>query len=785
MCDSNDLLGPGDIAQPLKGQKLETIVVTAQRRSESLQKAAVPVTAVSGSEITNRSVTTISDLGRLVPAVQIESGAGSYTGVSLRGVATTSLNAFADPAIAVNMDGIYLPRPTSMQGLFYDIDRVEVLKGPQGTLYGRNATGGAINVISKAPVLGELGGDLSAEGGTYNLVNVTGDMNVPLSDHAAARGAFQIVDRGGYFSDGTSDEKRQSGRLSLKLEPNDTLSIVVRGDYTHVGGKGSGATAFCLDGLPVTPSGNPNTPGKACPPTGAFYSSDPYTGVIQQAPGIYPAVLPVWTNNDAIPDAFIPAQPLSNKQFQDFNMWTVSAQMDWRVLGGTLTLIPAYRSEDINYLSSAGFELAEANRTQQETIEARFASNVDQPFRYVVGAYYLNDLHKGYAAYDAQNLIVPPTVGIFPPAPNTQLQHTDNTGWTTAVFGQATYALTSTFRLVAGARYTYEEKKTNSDDGAVPFYIPVGGAVPPLGPAVTAPNGYLLSPPVGGIPVLFKTTGDKNWNSTNWKAGVEWDVAPQSLLYANYSTGFKSGGFYFSPIPGANTYKPERLEAYTVGSKNRFFDNRLQLNLEAFYWIYHDQQVATLALIPPFIIFPEQNAKKATIEGGEVEVEYLVTPNTQLSADVQYTYGKYDNFTLISAFPAAGCSVISPGPPLTLDCSGNHLLNSPDWTIVAGLQHTFPLANGAEIVADVNTRYELPRLSGYNAYQRIDGNTRTNLSVTFNSADKHWSVEGYVNNLEDDAVPVVIGQSVNFIPGLYTASLRPPRTYGGRIAVHF
>ncbi len=130
---------------------LQEIVVTAERRSESLQKVAVPVTAVSGSEITNRSVTTISDLGRLVPAVQIESGAGSYTGVSLRGIATTSLNAFADPAIAVNMDGIYLPRPTSMQGLFYDIDRVEVLKGPQGTLYGRNATGGAINVISKAP----------------------------------------------------------------------------------------------------------------------------------------------------------------------------------------------------------------------------------------------------------------------------------------------------------------------------------------------------------------------------------------------------------------------------------------------------------------------------------------------------------------------------------------------------------------------------------------------------------------------------------------------------------
>jgi iron complex outermembrane receptor protein len=644
--------GQGTDASRTARGSIPQITVTAQRRSESLEKAAIPVTAVRGVDLAARGVTSIANLGQLVPAVQINAGAGPYNGVSLRGVATTSLNAFADPAIAINMDGIYLPRPTSAQGLFYDINRVEVLKGPQGTLYGRNATGGAINIISNAPVLGEFGGDLSAEGGSYSLFNMTGDLNVPVTDQAALRGAFQIVSRSGYFSDGTSDEKRQSGRLSLKYEPNDSLTLTVRGDYTHLGGKGTGATAYCLDGLPVTIS-NPNTPGKSCPPTGAFYGK-PFTGITQQAPAIYPAVLPVWTNNDGVPDAFIPAQPLSGKPFQDIDMYTISAQLDWQVLGGTLTLIPAYRNEDVDYLSEGGFELRETSQTQQETLEARFTSGGSGPLQYVLGAYYLNDDSTGAAEYDGQNLIVPPTVGIFPPAPNIQLQHTDNTDWTSAAYGQGTYSLTKSFRLVAGLRYTYEEKTTNSNDGAVPYYIPLPGAVPPAGPAVVTSNGYLVSPPVGGIPIYFTTVGNKDWSATNWKAGFEWDVAPNSLLYANYSTGFKSGGFYFSPIPGANSYKPERLYAYTVGSKNRFFDDRVQLNLEAFYWDYKNQQVATLALIPPFVIFPEQNAKKATIEGGEVEFQAAITPTLLFNTDIQYTYGHYDDYTLISAFPAAG-----------------------------------------------------------------------------------------------------------------------------------
>jgi iron complex outermembrane recepter protein len=166
-------------AQESPGGALEEIVVTAQRRAESLQRAAIAVSVVTGDELASRGVTQVSDLTQLVPALRADAGVGPYNAMGIRGVATTALNAFADPAIAVNLDGVYLPRPWSAQALFFDIERVEVLKGPQGTLYGRNATAGAINVVSRAPDAEAFAADVSLELGNYDLRNASGGLNFP------------------------------------------------------------------------------------------------------------------------------------------------------------------------------------------------------------------------------------------------------------------------------------------------------------------------------------------------------------------------------------------------------------------------------------------------------------------------------------------------------------------------------------------------------------------------------------------------------------------------------
>ena len=729
---------------------LAEVVVTAERREQSLQRTAVPVTAVSGQELTKRNIVSMDQLTQVVPALQAQQGTGPYTSVIVRGITTAVVNVFGDPSVAVNMDGVYLARPTSLHGLFYDLDRVEVLKGPQGTLYGRNATGGAVNLVSRQPTY-SLGGDLMAEYGNYNEFVSSGDLNVPLAKTLAARVAFQTVRHDGYFSDGTGDEDQQAVRLSLRADPTETLKLLLRADYAHEDDRGQGATAYCSVASPAPV----NSVGAPCPATGGFYGPSPWTSIVAQSHALTPPGL----------------VPLPDTAFNKGTHWGVSEETDWKVLEGTLTFLPAFRSDDVDYLSPvAGGMIREIEHSHQTSAELRFASRTDQPLRYILGGYIFNGATSGNAVYDAQ------TAGVNP------VQALSVSDFTYAVFGQATWAVTSRLRLAGGVRYTYERKKTNSQNAIYTYFTPQA-----------AP----LVPPTAFQVFGFPTVGSKSWDQTNWKAGIEFDVAPKSLLYANVSTGFKAGGFYFNPIPGApNTYDPEKVTAYTVGLKNRFFDDRVQLNLEAFDMEYTGQQIATLlfAQLGPALIpyFPNQNSGKARIRGGEVEGQFLVTPNTLLSGDVQYIDAKYKSLVYQSGVPAPVCpsTLVPPpnGPVFSIDCSGRPELMTPEWTINLGAEQTFPLSGGADLVLGVNTRHETERYTNlsYAPFTVAPGYWRTNATLTFNTADRRFSVTGFVNNIENKAEPEGIGTGLNF-PGipLLPVTLKPPRTFGVRVGAHF
>jgi iron complex outermembrane recepter protein len=342
------------------------------------------------------------------------------------------------------------------------------------------------------------------------------------------------------------------------------------------------------------------------------------------------------------------------------------------------------------------------------------------------------------------------------------------------------------FRATAGARYTFEQKKTGSRLDITPFFQPLIDPTPALG----APE------------VLTNDTQD--FNATNWKAGVEWDVTPTSFLYANAGTGFKSGGFFFN-VPGdpqGNTYKPENVTAFTVGSKNRFFQNRLQINAEAFQLNYKDQQIAILGVnAVGLVIFPQQNAGQATIRGAELDTQFLATENTLLSLNLQYVDAQYDDFVYraaLSANPVAAqagtaCPVTNGTPTLnpalavyTLDCSGRQSLQTPDWVVNAAIQQTFSLGSGARLVANLSSRYEDARATSitYLPYTIVPSYTRTNLSLTYHTPQDGWTVSAYVNNIENDDVVSVAGTSSGHVNFLF-ADLKPPRTYGARVGVHF
>jgi iron complex outermembrane receptor protein len=804
---------PSPSATPTDEVGIKEIVVTAQRRGESLQHAALAVTAVTGDDLKSRGAGNLTDITRMVPAVQIDAGAGPFTTFALRGVQSSALNAFGDPAVAVSIDGMYLPRPTSHIGLFYDIERVEVLKGPQGTLYGRNTVAGVVNLITRAPQFDDLGGDITLEAGSYDLKKATGALNVPLSDKAAFRAAFEIVDRDGYFSDGTGDDKHEAARVQLRLAPTDRLEILLRADYAHLGGRGSGGTAWCI----------PTTPGRPdCSPSGEFYG-DPFTSVTEQAPTIMADAVAgglsntfqtpggifwgVYNNFDFVPDAFVPIDTLTANTGIDDTNWSISAQVDWSVLGGTLTFIPTYRDESVDFVSTAvGATLAETNQTKQYTAELRFVSDPARRLNYILGAYYYKDTHPGLAKYDGQGIAAPPVpaggpLGLIYTAPNIQLQRTNNKAWSLAAFANATYSVTDTFRVTGGLRYTHDEKSTDSTVSAVNYFVPNFGATFVNGPGVTDAAGNLILPdnsagpnvmyPIGGIPATYSTVASKSWDNWSWKAGIEWDIRADSLLYATASTGYKAGGFFFSPPGTPNSYEPEKLTAYSLGLKNRFLDRRLIVNMEAFYWKYRDQQVGFLQFRGPFIALPQQNAEQATIKGVELETQFLATPSTLLRANLQHSDAKYDKYTPVVAFisPPAGCSVVSPDPinpglNSIYDCSGLPLVQSPRWTATFGIQQTISLGSSGDLVLSVDSKYESERLGGFNVWQRIDGNTRTDASITYQAPGGGWSVQGYVNNIENDAVPIGVMPAFNNTP-IYGTGVRPPRTFGVRVSADF
>jgi len=713
---------------------LGVIIVTAQRRSEDVQRAALSITAITGDALQRQGVNNTEAIAQATVGLEVQPSSGPYTTFSIRSVSSLAGNAFAESTVAVNNNGVYLATPTTFRGLYYDLDRVEVLKGPQGTLYGRNATAGAINIITKRPEF-ELGGYVAATVGNYDHLDFSGAINVPLGDKVAFRLAGQRAKHDGYMSIGTSDEDVQAARATLLFEPTSDLSIQITGDWSHEGGMGAGAT-LRTDCARVGKSGS----------KGCFVADDPYTDVADLTSYYTTAGIARQTDHP----------------FLDSDYYGIGLNADLTTGIGTFSLVAGYRKSDVSYVTTGtSWQLRETQHPEQKSVELRLASLPGQRFQYVFGGYLLDT--EMHARANGES----PTRGTFSD------QHTNLSGWTGALFTQLTYGLTDTFRLAGGLRYTYEKKNSDSQR----FNISTVGPDPVI-PAV---------PP--GAPLTI-VKGSQSWNEVNWKAGFEFDAGPSSLIYANVSTGFKAGGFFYGP-PGADRFEPEEVTSYVLGTKNRFLDNRVQLNAEAFYLDYTNQQVSFVKLVGPASTLVTENAGKSHVYGAEVEGQFLPADNTRIGLAVQYLKAKYDEFTYITlAPPPAGsdCTVTPGVPQATVDCADVVPLNSPEWTIKGDIEQTIPLGNGGRIVADASVRYE-------DNYQTDisfipvglgGGTARVNVGLSYIAPDDRFSIMAYVDNLTD-VVTVsaqTMSSSYNVFP-YFGSRLLAPRTFGVRAQVNF
>lgn len=718
-----------DTAQQPATGSLEEIVVTAEKREAILQKSALTIQVLSGDSIQRSGIRQASDLQTVIPGLTIGVG-GDNDQIFIRGVGSFAYSPISTPGVAFNVDGVYVGRPDGLGSVFYDVSRVEVLKGPQGTLYGRNANGGSINLITNDAKLGEDSAYVATEFGNYSLVHVNGAANAAIGDTSALRVAFNIVRRDGYLSDGTDDDVESAGRLRYKFQPNDAFSLTFNTDYAQLGGRGGGSVW-----LPRPPSANP-------------WDATTSSG------------------SNAYLHSILPLGPLVADQepdsSQDSSFFNTSAELDWDVGIGKLTLLPAFRYSDTDSLNRIGFRYGQALRADQKSLETRLG-NTSEMQSWVVGAYFFDEDVRGTSnVYEGDAL-------------QYYLIHYVPTTKASAAFGQTTIHPREDLRLIAGARYTREHDT-------------LSGAI-----------DNLAADPIS---VLEEFGGDKTFSGSNYKAGIEYDVAPASMIYLTYSTGFKAGGFSQTVAP-LNVYQPEKLDSLELGSKNRFFGNRLQVNWTAYQWKYKDIQdqrvnfdrLGNINLIT-------YNSGDATIAGGTVDLIGKMTEADTLSVLAEYANSHYSSYWFQEPAPvfqpaSSGCSItgpyapgaripyssagyttnIDPTPIVVGNCAGFQVARVPLWSGTVGAAHVVDLPGSASLRASAQMHFvgaewlniDFIPAEREKSYEVFDAD------LTYTAT--RWSLGVFGRNLGNRAY-YTGGIQQPFVAGLFAANIGPPRTYG-------
>jgi iron complex outermembrane recepter protein len=695
-------------ASPETG-RLADVNVTAQKIAQPSSKTPISLTAVTGEDLRTAGATTAVGLTNLIPNVQIAPGTSGSTDISIRGIGSTNTTEVGDPATAFNIDGVYLGRPQSAGATFYDLERVEVLRGPQGTLYGRNATAGAVNLITNKPGK-TFAGEANLGIGNYGLYSFEGLLNVPVSDKFAVRAVMSSSSRNGYLNTTSAANGFDKNR-----DDADNLSARIHGLVTF------NADTKLL--LTVDTSRNKGA-GPGTVPINTFLNK---SGAEQRTS---------LTN--------------ANEGRRDDSSNGFSAEFTAQTAVGAFTYLGAYRTFDRNNLSSTNATTSLTDsKFSQTSHELRLASSGKSDLTWVAGLYLFNE--KGNIDATFTN---PALANQFGPGnPGVRFIQDPVKSKSTAVFGQATYSVTSELRLTAGLRTTSDEKSRD-------------GRTTNLAATFNSPA------------LVNKAKVD--YNQTTWKLGADYDLAKNVLVYANAATGYKAGGYFDgSNAAGDNTYRPELLTALEAGIKGRFLDNRLRLNAAVFSYDYKDLQISYVAVNPlsNTIGTITTNAAKAKNRGLELEAKLAVSDSGTVNVALGLLNAKYGSFV----FPAIA------GRPVAINLEGEKLDKAPSATLTLGYTHDWTLDSGAAVTAYIGSRYSSSyKLSNFAVLTPIQYTqpsfTRTDVSVTYTAPGEKWYAQGYARNLENRNVAT--GFAFSSLTGS-NFSLADPRTFGIRAGVKF
>lgn len=594
---------------------LEDIVVTARRVQERLQDAPIAVTALSAASLEQRQVSNLTEVVRYAPNVQFSTAASGTTGASsvfIRGIGQTDFITTVEPGVGLYLDGVYLARVTGAALELADVERVEVLRGPQGTLYGRNTIGGAVNVVTKAPS-DHLEGKVRLTGGNQGRFEGLASLSGPLSDTVSARMGVIARTDSGYGKNltpqaGISDQMgraRDIGtRLQFRFKPSDQLTVDLTGDY------------FRHRGTPA-------------PHTMVAFQASPATIAYNAIPGVVP-IGPQYINAGPNLDRVQLNTPMKD----DLNVYGAGLTIAYDLGEATIKSISSYRrqtgqsGQDFDGSPATFLDQFIDSRQWQFSQELQAAGkSANGRLDWIVGAYYFQEDGR----FDSDVNLSNTPIAIF----------TNSGTKSYAVYGQASYEIVERVRVTLGGRYT-DEKKTL--DGITTLFGPI-----------------VLVPP---------TDRSSKFSNFSPKFGLDYKVSDEVMLYGSITRGFRSGGFNGRPFAPSDLtpYSAEKVTAYEAGVKSELFDRALRFNVAGFYNDYKDIQLTAVSNSGGTSIVLTGNAASAKIYGFEAEFE--ARPVRELSLFGSVGYMKND-LTEKAGF-TFGATELPTSPKWTLAFGGQY-----------------------------------------------------------------------------------------------------------------
>lgn len=696
---------------------LEEITVTAEKREENQQKVPIAMEVITKDQIKMAGKTDLDTILSYVSSAVIQRATDGLR-VALRGLSDDT-GAFrsqmqATPTVAINTDGVMTNRKDTGAGLF-DVERVEVLYGPQSTLYSSNSPGGIVNIITTQPNTERVEASGTLEYGSYNLLHTEGALNVPIGDKVAVRTAFTTQKRDGYLDNGEDDADSKAVRLKALLNPADNLSITLTGMYSKSDSMGrSGGVVEFVDQDDV---------------------DDP------------------WTFNQG--------STATGQGYQHSDKQNYSADIEWSTKIGTVTAVPSYSkgtSEYTNTDTSTSTIIDGERWSEEKGMEARLSSNPDFFFKWIIGATYYESSDTNFR--DVRDSEQGGTRTVSEDAK--------------AFFANVTYPVTDQFRMSVGYRQSWDDFTTDN---------------------------YEVRPMKGGGGTAFEisdTTVLMEYAKPDIKVGFEYDLSESAMLYGDYSTSYRVQGMN----AGAGTPDPERLKAYTLGAKTRFFGNKFQANIAAYYYDYTNYRANQNVMVRwdtngDGVLnnqddnYPDPNGSQTgdgNFMGIDLQTTAIITTQDMLNVSVSWEKSEwtdlyFDYYYEWTQVVDEETGEIVTVPIEDVSYNGKSMANTPPLTISASYSHNFILWNGGSIKPTLNVRYQTDyRVSWPDADYPVNYQESyylADFTAVYTHPNNKLNFSIYVRNIENYAV------KRGYYGTMKKLIIGEPRTYGAVLSLKF